>query len=109
MTDKGMKEYYLTPAEAEVIVERRRQVSQEGFTAEHDDRHTNGVIAMAAMCYTHPSAILSLQKEPPCAWPWGRKCWKPKDYHTNLVKATALLLAELERIMRIEKRAISDD
>ena len=109
MTDQGKKLVYLTPAEAEVIAERRRQVYQEGFTAEHDDSHVNGAITLAAICYAHPGVVFTTKKEPPKPWPWERQWWKPKDYHTNLVKAVSLLLAELERVVRLEEKAKADE
>lgn len=39
-------------------------------------------------------------KEVPEGWPWDDVWWKPKDPRTNLVKAGALILAEIERMDR---------
>jgi hypothetical protein len=33
-------------------------------------------------------------------WPWDRKWWKPKDRRRDLVRAGALILAEIERLDR---------
>jgi hypothetical protein len=33
-------------------------------------------------------------------WPWDRAYWKPRGPRNNLVKAGALILAEIERIDR---------
>jgi hypothetical protein len=33
-------------------------------------------------------------------WPWDRKWWKPTDRRRDLVKAAALILAEIERLDR---------
>jgi hypothetical protein len=79
--------------------ERRRQVEKEGWTPEHDDEHENGELAKAASCYADPRT--SAQKEPPNRWPWAREWWKPnKDRVRDLVKAGALIIAEIERLQR---------
>jgi hypothetical protein len=36
----------------------------------------------------------------PKMWPWARQWWKPTGARRDLVKAAALLLAEIERIDR---------
>lgn len=36
----------------------------------------------------------------PRGWPWGSSWWKPKDPRRDLVRAGALILAEIERIDR---------
>jgi len=33
-------------------------------------------------------------------WPWNMVWWKPKNYRRDLVKAAALLVAEIERLDR---------
>jgi len=33
-------------------------------------------------------------------WPWAEKWWKPKNERRDLVKAAALILAEIERLDR---------
>ena len=42
--------------------ERERQVSEEGWTAEHDDSHIRGELAMAGACYAAPSQIFSKEE-----------------------------------------------
>lgn len=38
-------------------------------------------------------------------WPWARKWWKPSpDPIRNLVKAAALLMAEIDRLIRKQQR-----
>lgn len=41
---------YLSRAAQDVIAERKRQAEVEGWTAEHDDEHDNGEMAVAAGC-----------------------------------------------------------
>lgn len=95
----------------EIVAERKRQIEVEGFTPEHDDEHDNWQLSSAAVCYgnmgnggpfSHPVAGRA-----PWAWPRGSDWWKPSpDPRRNLVKAAALLVAEIERLDRAE--AIKD-
>lgn len=79
--------------------ERRRQVEHEGWTLEHDDSHNDGSMALAAAAYAayfrHTAGRL---------WPWALKWWKPGDHRRNLVKAGALIIAEIERLDRAAAR-----
>ena len=86
----------------EVARERERQMAVEGWTAEHDDTHSCGELAEAAACYAAPAphGVRPLSVEPPNLWPWSREWWKPKDRRRNLVRACALIVAEIERLDR---------
>ncbi len=94
----------LTAAARDVLAERQRQISVEGWTPEHDDRHTTGALATAAGCY----AMFTLAYppgDPVSFWPWSPSWWKPSDEsRRNLVKAGALILAEIERLDRAAQR-----
>ena len=87
----------------DVAAERRRQIEAEGWTPEHDDEHSVGELAKAAACYVlvsagfNPDATINV-------WPWHRLWWKPSDKRRNLVKAGALILAEIERLDRAAER-----
>jgi hypothetical protein len=93
---------------AEVLLERRRQVSAEGWTAEHDDEHGRGEMAMAAACYASFAALGSVDAAESVRaaflvdelWPWDFQWWKPKDRRRDLVRAAALIVAEIERLDR---------
>lgn len=110
-------------AAEDVLAERERQTSAEGWTVEHDDEHTDGSLAMAAACYALPPDQRRLEYRPferdvgrtvgepiiikdrvrvPFEWPgsWHGAHWKPKDRRRDLVRAAALLLAEIERLDR---------
>ncbi|MFK0894515.1 MULTISPECIES: FtsB/FtsL family cell division protein [Pseudomonas aeruginosa group] len=88
----------------DVQAERRRQITAEGWTPEHDDEHDNGEMARAAACYALAGSsapndgtaalLVSL------AWPWDQQWWKPTSARRDLVKACALALAEIERLDR---------
>jgi hypothetical protein len=89
-------------AALDVLTERRRQIEAEGWVPGHDDLHTSGEIALAAGAYALSStfyhadpyaAVLSV-------WPWDRKWLKPTTPRRDLVKAGALILAEIERLDR---------
>nr|WP_250297132.1 ead/Ea22-like family protein [Escherichia coli] len=100
------------PALLDVIAERQRQMSVEGWTPKHDDKHDNNELAFAASCYAFHSAAASWDFEDdgtpydihpaPKNWPWSPEWWKPKNPRRDLVKAGALILAEIERIDRQE-------
>ncbi|MEN1707952.1 hypothetical protein [Pseudomonas aeruginosa] len=88
----------------DVQAERRRQITAEGWTPEHDDEHSHGQIARAAACYALAGSsapndetaalLVSL------AWPWDEQWWKPSTARRDLIKAGALILAEIERLDR---------
>lgn len=89
----------------DVIADRERQKSAEGWTPEHDDIHTEGELNHAAACYALNAG--SKREEPPRSWPWDRKWWKPKDRRRDLVRAAALIIAEIERIDRNQKPTVA--
>ena len=91
----------------EISRERERQMAVEGWTAEHDDNHSCGELADAAACYAHPApwGVRPQAGPPPKLWPWSIAWWKPKDRRENLVRAGALIVAEIERLDRAAKRA----
>jgi hypothetical protein len=81
-----------------IAVERKRQIEVEGFTPEHDCQHDGGAIAAAAGCY----ALYNWSRTD-CErlWPWDMKWWKPSnDQIKNLVKAGALIVAEIDRLQK---------
>lgn len=84
----------------DVIAERARQRSQEGWTEAHDDEHDGGELAQAAACYIVESSVNLPKNIISDYWPWSREWWKPKGRRRNLVRAAALLIAELERMDR---------
>lgn len=103
-----------------VATERARQVADLEFNAAHDNDHTRGELAMAAACYATPARLYQLVVyaeghsfvDP---WPWHSSFDKrpfngnmlrdnstvePAERRRQLVKAAALILAELERLER---------
>ncbi|WP_411839215.1 hypothetical protein [Paracoccus sp. ME4] len=85
----------------DVMGERTRQMAVEGWTPEHDDAHDAGEIGVAAACYAVAGAQDSGPNAPmPLNWPWHSAWWKPTNRRRDLVKAGALILAEIERLDR---------
>jgi hypothetical protein len=114
----------VTKAAKDVLAERRRQTEVEGWTPEHDDKHGDRSLALAAACYAMVASV-SYAARKACdlpaglpvggkpvhggfvwmdIWPWARECWKPQDRRSDLVRAGALLIAEIERIDRAKDR-----
>ena len=84
----------------DISAERQRQMNVEGWTPEHDDTHSDGEMARAAACYAHNPGKMG--RASPVAWPWSRAWWKPTNARRDLVKAGALIVAEIERLDRLE-------
>lgn len=86
----------------EIEHERLRQESDEGWTPEHDDSHEGGDLAHAAAAYAMGKmAIVNIGGERTRLWPWEDAYWKDGDTRRRqLVKAGALIVAELERLER---------
>lgn len=105
----------LSQAARDVLAERRRQVEAEGWTSEHDDQHDEGEMCFAAAGYAAVASdnLQAISRDidrdltlddnvyPPTNYPWPRSWeFKPCTPRRALVKAGALILAEIERIDR---------
>lgn len=83
----------------EVIEERVRQIEVKGWTSEHDDSHRPGALSDAGACY----AMCGYEYAVPSVWPFDDEWWKPGGRHgrrKDLVKAAALIIAEIDRMDR---------
>lgn len=108
----------------DIAAERRRQIEAEGWTLAHDDEHDHGEMAMAAAAYAW---LAGLHDESRAAqirmqgvradgqhatindlWPqhWLDAWFKPKDKRRDLVRAAALIVAEIERLDRAAMAAL---
>lgn len=95
-----------------IMIERKRQIEEEGWDAEHDD-HQQGTLATAGACYAldvasrisnyHESWKYAYEKEAKHLWPWDKEWWKPTPSNDvrELVKAGALIAAEIDRLQRL--------
>lgn len=101
---------YRKRALVDVELERIRQVKKEGRTPEGDDAYQHGELAMAAMAYTQSSLRMAAgptsytDDEAVFWWPphWERAWFKRKTQRRDLVRAAALIVAEIERLDRIK-------
>jgi hypothetical protein len=93
-----------------IAAERQRQIDKEDWTPAHDDQHICEQMALAAACYALPHE--TRQREVwnttliKLLWPWGSGWWKPCSRREGgrlreLVKAGALIAAEIDRLQRI--------
>lgn len=96
-----------------IAEERQRQLDVEGWTVAHDDEHADESIASAAACYAMPYHSRKLYQSRhvkygwyPRWWPatWDLSWWKPSPDNRikELVKAGALIAAEIDRLTRAE-------
>jgi len=86
-----------------IAEERKRQMEEEGLTAEQGDQLQGGQLAGAAACYAWVHAnymgkwawrlVMAL-------WPWPHEMWRPQDPISDLAKAGALIAAEIDRLQR---------
>lgn len=105
-----------------IAEERERQISREGWTEANDDGHTYREMARAAEAYlnhyvsrswlfeaySHGAATEDYQSEKiPDQWPdeWTENWWKPKSPMRDLIRAGALIAAEIDRLQRLESRS----
>lgn len=78
--------------------ERLRQMREEGYSMAHDDGHTEGQLALLAAAYalsSRNSVCFQIFDILGISWEF-----KTKDPIRDLVRAGALILAELERRLR---------
>lgn len=95
-----------------IAAERKRQVEKEGWTAEHDDKHVGEELALAAAAYAIPEKDRDYEigdhlNDRPYPWPtewwtWWKPC--PDNRIRELVKAGALIAAEIDRRLRLGEK-----
>lgn len=102
-----------------IAAERARQVSGEGYDPAHDDEHDHGELVLAAVCYAAPRRVyVQMTTEDRVVFcdpfPWRIEDDKRRrDAHgtparaetreariRELVKAGALVAAEIDRLQR---------
>lgn len=82
-----------------ILNEREAQETREGWTPAHDDQYQREELLLAAVAYISRLETTKPQG-PPKYWPWDANWWKPKDRRSNLIKAGALIAAEIDRLDR---------
>lgn len=108
-TDRG---WFLIPgpldvpgAVADIATERRAQIDRWGL--DHDDEHKSGELLLAALCYLgdarRTERIEPVDLGVPPWWPFESESWHPShDAVRELVKAGALIAAEIDRLRRAQ-------
>jgi hypothetical protein len=95
----------------DIVQERTRQIEVEGWSADHDDEHVAGDLAAAGAAYAAYAAggVGKLDERDAIHdryrtlyWPFDDADFKPTNPRRDLVKAAALIIAEIERIDRQE-------
>lgn len=84
-----------------IAAERKRQIEDEGWTPEHDDKHTRTELKQAAIHY-----LGGLNRDGKLPWPWFDKGEFPHSHGPlrDLTRAGALIAAEIDRLLRAEDR-----
>jgi len=105
-----------------IAAERERQIHSEGWTSNHDAQHSTGELAIAGACYAlrisqvHlPTSVnsprglesqIDFTRPLPnqITWPWDNEWYKPTPENRvrQLVKAGALIAAEIDRLQRLD-------
>lgn len=85
-----------------IAAERTRQVADEKYSADHDDEHANNELLAAAVCYLDEAAAYPIGTDF-ADWPFEEGSFKSEahDPVRNLVKAGALIAAEIDRMQRL--------
>lgn len=89
-----------------IAAERERQMTEEGYDDNTDQDLVNGELVAAAIVYaTSPDdrQFAVAGSNVPHGWPWGHGVFKPSpdDRRRELVKAGALIAAEIDRLDNI--------
>ncbi len=91
-------------AESLILKERARQLTAEKWSDIHDNAHKKGELSHAAQCYYDAVTLHSFEAN--VDWPWEQKWWKPTSSRKDLVKAGALIDAEIARLQRFRNDVI---
>lgn len=92
-----------------ITAERERHYEEEGFTVARDTQYVHDELALAAMCYVTPDRWRDMVTMPggaqlPSLWPWNGNWWKPRSRKEDLIRAGALIAAEIDRLLLAERR-----
>ena len=95
------------------IADERQKQIDSGWTPEHDDEHDGGELVKAAICYAlgdteirSPAGEMSVEINP-----FGidfYRSMKAKPKIRQLEIAAALIVAEIERLERVESGKLND-
>lgn len=107
--EQGLKEAKMTTRALRLITDERERQFANGYTTQHDDLHARGQIASAAesfaaaaACQARGNSVDTAERAAINIWPWDNEPKVESDPIRNLVKAAALIVAEIERLQRLE-------
>jgi hypothetical protein len=93
-----------------IKAERKGQMSEHGYYAENDNNWANGELSRAANCFLQAAEVQRIEPELTKEevkskvagfWPWDEQTLKVNKSRTkNLIKAGAMIAAELDRLFR---------
>lgn len=93
-----------------IAAERERQIVAEYWTPQHDDQHRLAELTLAGFSYASLAASQvrlgagCVNERLPVYWPWDEAWWRPsEDPIRNLIKAGALIAAEIDRLQRAQQ------
>jgi len=99
-----------------IAEERQRQIEKEGWSISHDAHHDKCELALAAAVYATPVNYREFKTETinvydekvaeiPSMWPFEDSWYKPSPENRvkELVKAGALIAAEIDRLKALGK------
>lgn len=99
-----------------IAEESHRQRTEKGFTVEHDaetygaDDHKRLHLGEAATCYainavSNGGQFFAIEEN----WPWNLAWWKPESPRADLIKAGALIAAQIDLLDYLEAQQSKDD
>lgn len=107
LLDSGMTVYPHKDVLADIAFERWSQIMDHKFDADHDDKYKHNELGRAAACYAvGVRSIFDAWNQSRSIWPWEPKWWKPNrtNRRKDLIKAAALIVAEIERLDRAQSK-----
>lgn len=75
--------------------EREKQINKYGYTAVHDRQHHNKAVLYGALAYLNSviySSNVGIED-----WPFKEESFNPEGDIKNLVKAAAMIIAEIDK------------
>ena len=75
--------------------EREKQINKYGYTAVHDRQHHNTAVLYGALAYLNSTIYSSTAGIED--WPFEKESFKPEGDIKNLVKAAAMIIAEIDK------------
>ncbi|MBN9568743.1 MAG: hypothetical protein J0H79_14175 [Alphaproteobacteria bacterium] len=101
----------------ELAAERMRQICGEGYSLAHDDEHVGRELAKGAAAYAFAASLDRKAREDfwrrapdswgvwqtRSIWPWSVVQFKPTHRRRDLIKAGAMIIAEIGRLDRAAK------